>query len=359
MQRLRGLFGEEANIIHDDFTEAVIEGTFDFVIGNPPYNADGIKKVPTNSVREKKNDGRTMWVPFVKRSVSLLASNGYLLFIIPSIWMKPDKAGMYDFMTRHKLDKIRCLTNTQTNQVFSGEAQTPTCCVVLRCCKGDDKVELYDTNRQRYVGYQLRRDLPIPIFGVTVVRKFMSVVQKCGALSVKKTNMPPSGVSISPDPTPEHRFRNIKTCLLRDVDPTVVVNYSNQELAFAGIPKLVLAHKMYGFPYLDEKGEFGVSNRDNYVIAGRELAELRRLQAFLGTNTALYLFEATRYRMKYLEKYAFEFIPDITKLDDFPEIIDDASIARYFKLDKEDQAHIQGLHRKTYTFTPVLSITQN
>ena len=359
VERLRALFGESANIIHGDFTAAEIEGGFDFVVGNPPYNADGLKKVPTNSVRDKKNDGRTMWVPFVKRSVSLLNPDGYLLFIIPSIWMKPDKAGMYDFMTRHKLDKIRCLTNTQTNQVFSGEAQTPTCCVVLRSRETDNNVELYDTDRQLYVRHRLRDNLPIPLFGITIVRKFMAVARKCGSVAVKKTNMPQTGVSISPDPTPEHTHRNIKTCLLCNVDPTVIVNYSDKELAFAGVPKLVLAHKMYGFPYLDETGEFGISNRDNYVIAGRDLADLRRLKAFLGTRTVLYLFEATRYRMKYLEKYAFDLIPDITKLNDFPEIINDTSIAQYFGLDQEDQAHIQKLHRKAYTFSPTLSITQN
>ncbi len=357
VKRLYSLFGERANIIHADFTAAEIDSEFDFIIGNPPYNADGLKKVPTNSVREKKNDGRTIWIPFVKRSVSLLNPDGCLLFIIPSIWMKPDKAGMYSFMTRHKLDKIRCLTNTQTNKMFSGEAQTPTCCVVLRCRETDGNVDLYDTDRQLYIRYNLRDNFPIPLFGVTIIRKFMAVAQKWGSVTVKKTNMPPSGVSISPDPTPEHRYRNIKTCLLRDLDPTVIVNYSDSELAFAGIPKLVLAHKMYGFPYLDETGEFGISNRDNYVITGSELTDLRRLKAFLGTRTALYLFEATRYRMKYLEKYAFDFIPDITKIDDFPNVIDDASIAQYFGLDQEDQAYIQKLHRKAYTFSPVLSIT--
>ena len=151
-------------------------------------------------------------------------------------------------------------------------------CVVLRRCGTDGNVELYDTDREVYVGHRLRDNLPIPLFGITIVRKFMAVARKCGPITIKKTNMPPSGVSISPDPTPEHTYRNIKTCLLRDVDPTVIVNYSDSELAFAGVPKLVMAHKMYGFPYLDEMGEFGISNRDNYVIAGRDLADLRRLK---------------------------------------------------------------------------------
>ena len=65
---------------------------------------------------------------------------------------------------------------------------------------------------------------------------------------------------------------------------------------------------------------------------------------------ALYLFETARYRMKYLEKYAFEFIPDITQLPDFPSTttMNDETIADYFELDQQDRAHIRELHRKEY-----------
>jgi len=54
--------------------------------------------------------------------------------------------------------------------------------------------------------------------------------------------------------------------------------------------------------------------------------------------------------MKYLEKYAFEFIPDITRIDGFPATKDicDESIADFFKLSENDKLHIQQLHRKNY-----------
>ena len=42
------------------------------------------------------------------------------------------------------------------------------------------------------------------------------------------------------------------------------------------------------------------------------------------------MFEATRYRMKYLEKYIFNMIPDITVIPDFPSDINDKTIAMYF-----------------------------
>jgi hypothetical protein len=126
------------------------------------------------------------------------------------------------------------------------------------------------------------------------------------------------------------------------------MNYSDCPQAFHGQKKLVLAHKMYGFPYWDREGHYGISNRDNYVILNKTDQEFAQLAAFLSTKFALYLFEATRYRMRYLEKYAFEFIPDITRLVGFPQEISDESVADFFGLDATDKAHIRGLHKKNY-----------
>ena len=366
--KLREIFGPNANIIEGDYTTVSITNDFDFIIGNPPYNSSGIKKVPTNSKKDKKNDGRTVWNLFVKKSVSLLKPNGFLLFIIPSIWMKPDKAKMYNFMTERKLEKIKCLTNTETNKVFNGEAQTPTCIVLLKNCIKDGFTDLFDKNRDTYIHYKLHPLKPIPIFGSSLIQKLNKYVKKCGPLIVKKTNMPPIGVSISPNLSNEHIFKNIKTCLIASHDiiahavpehenlyyPNIIINYSNQELAFSGKIKLVLAHKMYGFPFLDYTGEYGISNRDNYVITDRSVKELEKLRDFLATKTALYIFESARYRMKYLEKYAFEYIPDITKLEDFPDEINDQTIAEYFHFDQHDINYIQTLHRKSYSFSPLI-----
>ena len=107
---------------------------------------------------------------------------------------------------------------------------------------------------------------------------------------------------------------------------------------------------MYGFPYIDATGRYGVSNRDNYVIVGRSLEQLEILRQFFSTKTALYIFEATRYRMKYLERYAFEFIPDITRMP-YVEPFTDVSIASRFGFDAEDISNIRNLHRKDYDFT--------
>ena len=109
---LKTTFGEESNIISTDFLTYLPEEAFDIVIGNPPFNFNGMKKVPTNSQLKKRHDGKTIWADFIKKSISLLKPNGLLLFIVPSIWMKPDRFKIYDYMMQFKIHKIHCFSRS-------------------------------------------------------------------------------------------------------------------------------------------------------------------------------------------------------------------------------------------------------
>tara|TARA_Y100000389_G_scaffold45802_1_gene40675 strand:+ start:72 stop:1466 length:1395 start_codon:yes stop_codon:yes gene_type:complete len=348
--KLKTVFGKHANIYHQNFLSDFHFPMFDYVIGNPPYNSNGMKKVPTNKLKKKKQDGQTIWLDFIKRAISLLKQNGRLLYIVPSLWMKPDKAMAYDYITQFKLHKICCLTNTETNKYFNREAQTPTCYFTLEKTDTDYQVLLYDNQRDKFINHKIENKGAIPLFAASVIQKLIKYVDKVGTIYIIKTNMPKKKSLFSQKPLKCYNYKNIKTCILNKLAPELVINYSNVKQAYADQPKLVLAHKMYGFPYVDELGEFGISNRDNYVIVERNVEELKILREFFSTKTALYIFEATRYRMKYLEKYAFEFIPDVTRLHDFPKVINDTTIAEYFGFDEIDKKNIQDYHKKPYNF---------
>jgi len=167
--KLREMFGEKANIFAGNFLE--LKGEFDYIIGNPPYNCNGIKKVPTNSKLSKKRDGQTIWIAFVRHSIKLLRENGSLLVIIPSIWMKPDKARTYHYLTSFKIRKLKCLTNTETNQYFKGEAQTPTCYFHLLNKPSDNVIDIFDKDLNRYIEYPFGVNEPLPVFGASVLKK--------------------------------------------------------------------------------------------------------------------------------------------------------------------------------------------
>ena len=355
---LRNTFGDDANIINTDFLSMKTNLTFDYVIGNPPYNSHGMKKVPTDTKKNKKNDGKTVWTSFTKQAISLLKPLGKLCFIVPSIWMKPDKARMYHYILSYKIEKLHCLSNTETNRKFKGKAQTPTCYFLLSKEETDYSIDIYDKDRQEYVKYEFDLGEPIPVFGQSVIKKLRPYLLLAKPIAVLKTNLPRKNSKLSDTRSKSYLYPNIRTCVIEKLQPKLIINYSDTPQAFSGKSKLVMAHKMYGFPYIDVSGTFGISNRDNYVVCDRTKEDMDIMKTFLSTKTALYLFEATRYRMKYLEKYAFKLIPDITQLTDFPDIINDVTIADYFGFDELDRQNIKMLHKKDYIFTPIGSNTQ-
>lgn len=369
---------------------------FDYIIGNPPYNSGGLKKVPTNTVQKKTSDGRTIWDKFIRHSVSLLKDEGYLSMIVPSIWMKPDKARMYDFMTQWRLHNIKTFTNTETNKIFKGQAQTPTCYFLLeKTYNNDDNnndntntntdidttisisngeinnsgniIGLYDIIHDKYVSYRLLERLPIPLIGCTIINKIsdtiLSKFPSIQTYTIKKTNTPSKKITISKNKSLECKYPNIRSCILRDKTiPELSIEYSNEPCDFYGVEKIVMAHKMYGFPFYDKEGKYGVSARDNYVITDLSGNEWHDACDFFNTKLARFLFESTRYRMKYLEKYVFEFIPHINQiLSLMPDMkeetdhiinhkiqINDNVLYKIFNLNKKELEYIKNFNTINY-----------
>jgi len=349
-EKMEENISKDANIIIADYITWVPQMNFDVIIGNPPYNSDGLKKTPTNKVLKKGEDGETLWIKFVKKSIDILKEGGYLCFIIPSIWLKPDRAKMYQYLSQYKIHKIKCFSNTETNKIFNNNAQTPSCIFLLQKITGDNKTLLYDKCYKTYMSYHFKNELPIPVHGVFLINKLKPYVEKYGSLEnrVIKTNCISTKIKINKEKTEEYSYKNVTTCLLDNNKATLVVNYSDIPCNYWGKKKLILAHKMYGFPYFDEFGEYGISSRDNYVMLNEDYKVLLRYQQLLSTKFAIYLFESTRYRMKYLEKYVFQFIPDISKIGDFPNNINDTSLCEYYGLNKAEQEEILKFNTKPY-----------
>jgi len=346
---LRYTFGLKANIFRGVFLSIKFPLVLDFIIGNPPYNTQGQQKVPTNTRLNKQHDGKTLWFEFIKKSISILVPGGSLCVIVPSLWLKPDKAKAYNYLTSFNIKKMHCISNTETNRLFKGNAQTPTCYFLLKKEPSDGYISLFDTHKPGYVSYPLRENIPIPVFAQSIIIKLIPFIEKGGCITVIKSNSPSKDIKLSNEtPTKTYPYKNIHTCTLNKRKAKLDIRCSNNPCAFYKKTKLVLAHKMYGFPYLDQIGAYGVSSRDNYIIIDKSQEDLERLQHFLSTKTAIYLFEATRYRMKYLEKYIFELIPDITKLEDFPKDINDENIAKYFNFTKTEQISIKTFNKRSY-----------
>lgn len=79
-------------LIQGDFLLADLTGLFDFVVGNPPYVRQEL--IPDTLMAEYRARYKTiydradLYIPFIERSLTLLAPKGHLGFICADRWMK-------------------------------------------------------------------------------------------------------------------------------------------------------------------------------------------------------------------------------------------------------------------------------
>jgi len=314
---LYDLFPYQKNISIQDFLQPLpnhFPKHFDIIIGNPPYQVNGMKPVPTQRIKTTTTKPKTMWTQFVRRSFELLQSKGYMSMIIPAIWLKPDKANIYSLLTSHNILHIHTLTNQQTNKLFKGQAQTPTTMITVQNAPHTQQpIMSHGLPVKERKTFKILLNKPIPLCYFSLVDFIISWMKQQQIPSlfnyVYKTNPVPKEY-LSKEPT---KYINIHTCVFKNKAPYLVKSYSIRPLQFQGVPKIIMAHKMYGCPYLDKQGTFGISSRDNYIIRSTNTILLLWLEQPIITK----LIDTTRYRMSYFEKYCFHWIPYITTKQHF------------------------------------------
>ena len=102
---------------------------------------------------------------------------------------------------------------------------------------------------------------------------------------------------------------------------------------------------MYGIPYYDKDKKYGISSRDNYVYIDEDDIKCRKIYSYLKTKLIIFLYETTRYRMCYLEKYVFEFIPNILNIPIYE--INDENIYKLFNISESEIKNIELFFNKT------------
>tara|TARA_Y100000591_G_C21815739_1_gene690627 strand:+ start:253 stop:1707 length:1455 start_codon:yes stop_codon:yes gene_type:complete len=373
---LKLLFGDKCHIYCDDVLTWEPNMHFDVIIGNPPFHLNHIKQVPTNhqekSVFEKS---KTIWPFFVKKGFHLLRNHGYMNMIIPSLWCKYDSYGIYDLLVPH-LKKLKLYNNTQVNMLFHYQAQTP--CSIFLAQKNniheEKKIhtfEHFDTISKQFMSFSLYKNKQsIPMNASNLCLRLFLMTQKYGSLEKHcvRSNMPSKKVSLSEEKSSVNFNQNIHSCILEksngDNFPTLVYKYSNIPCVFHNKPKLVLAHKMYGFPYYDKKGEFGISNRDNYIIYDYNDDDFLLMQSFTSSLLFIFLLECFKYRMKMIEPTIIDYIPNIANMEhkwnqNLTNTIEknDEFWFSYFSCTHEEKNHITSHFSKKYMRIPIIDKT--
>jgi hypothetical protein len=110
------IFGPNANICCCDFFENKNENEtqlFDVIICNPPF------QMAQQGERKGAHGNKTLWDKFIIKSFTLLKDNGFLGFINPSSWRRPENK-LYNLMTKqNQLLYLHIFGEKQTQQLFN------------------------------------------------------------------------------------------------------------------------------------------------------------------------------------------------------------------------------------------------
>lgn len=108
------IFGENANIYNVDTLKYDWSEKFDVIVGNPPYN-----------LPNSKLTGNNIWHKFVWKAFDLLKEGGYLTFVHPQGWRKPESKytknkGIFNKMTKEcKMMHLNIIEKSESLRIFN------------------------------------------------------------------------------------------------------------------------------------------------------------------------------------------------------------------------------------------------
>ncbi len=339
-------FGDKCNYYNEDYLTYNPDVKFDVIIGNPPYNANKTKDIPQRRNNLTDTHWFPVWKDFVHKSLDLLKDDGYLCFVTPASWLKPDAGGIHNLLTSYKIHRMHTMGSYETYKLFDKRAQIPCTFFLLQKKPTDNIIPIYEPWKNTYTPFKLQTpDKPIPMKHISILNKIFAFTEQHGSLGgfCLPTSSISRKVKYSNDGVLGFPYRNIKSCKLVDGKPVLVHNWSNKPGSFyqPGLPKLVLAHSVFGFPHLDSSGYDGVYGRGKFVFYGSH-DFLQALRTFLSLKSILYLYSATQYRMRFLDREIFGVLPDISQLPHFEYAkIDDQYVFSYFGFDDDEISLIE------------------
>ena len=304
---------------------------FDIVMGNPPFQGGAAKGKSTSKTRKHREElgveqgkHRNLWIPFVQKILTThLKKDGYLLFIHPIGWFKPERTGIHDLMLKHQLHTIRIYDMYQSMRRFSGKGKISVAYYLLENKPVTSKTIIID---------RLERKESLQLTEKTVlILAFNSIFSKIQAKSPlffegddHKVTSIPSNKCASGDKKQIHR--------ISEKGDITFVKTSNVH-PDQSVPKLILSGYHSPRFYFDKTGEYGlIGSHQNYFKGPK----LEKLDKFFNTKLSAVLLKHAKYDQEYIEP---GYYPDIR---DIPlDSITDETLATYYGFTDRERAQIE------------------
>ena len=282
---------------------------FDVIMGNPPYNKGGIKAPGSKNINSKKE---TIWTTFVEIAFPMLKENGFLMYIHPLSWLRRTSK-VHPILCEKNILWLKLMDASQSKIKIKGEIAISIYLIQNKINIDKSRTQInYEMKREDLYGTEMYyidgiKSIPLSYYGI--FEKLTKFIEKNSLeLKVEARTITSSGkkIGLPKKYTLEDKY-NVDTYTLKE---GLLVKKSKDYHPDASKNKIIIANKTNFSGMFVDKGKLGLTGSDKFYILGDDL---NKLMEFMNYKIFKVVLQFTKYRMYFLDKEAFEFIPDIRK----------------------------------------------
>lgn len=226
--------------------------SFDIIIGNPPYNSDGIKH------KGKKN----IYVFFVIKGLAILKKDGYMSYIHPPTYRIPNhkiqhtKTNLNKIYTTKKILCIKMFSIVKTKKMMNVMINVDY--IIIQNTANDEKYEtkIIDVNEKEYNRIILPNTF-ISNYGLNILNKLENSAKLNGNLKIVLTSEMHAQITSGDEYKNIHgiKRKGIKIC------------FSSLPHSLQNKRKLIInGIGSYNYVFYDERGEYGFTQSPVAII---------------------------------------------------------------------------------------------
>ena len=230
--------------------------SFDIIIGNPPYNSDGIKH------KGKKN----IYVFFVIKGLAILKKDGYMSYIHPPTYRIPNhkiqhtKTNLNKIYTTKKILCIKMFSIVKTKKLMNVMINVDY--IIIQNTANNEKYEtkIIDVNEKEYNRIILPNTF-IPNYGLTILNKLENNAKLNTHLNIVLTSEMHAQIIKNGD---EYKnIRNIHGIKKKGIK----ICFSSFPHSLQNKRKLIInGIGSYNYVFYDERGEYGFTQSPVAII---------------------------------------------------------------------------------------------
>jgi hypothetical protein len=297
---------------------------FDVVLGNPPYNKskDGTLKGGYG--------GRSLWDLFVVKSFeSWLKPNGFLVFIHPPSWRKPEHY-LWELIGRKQILYLKTYSKKEGNKIFG--CSTLVDYYVLKN-ENINRDTIIDGQDGKTYSINLNDWNFLPSGSFDNIRQILGKNEVLYSRTIYGTD--------------KKNITKLKT--EKNILP-VVHNmtkkyglgfvYSSEDKGHFGIPKVILSFGEFQYPYNDFKGEYGMS-QICYGLKINSKEEGDKIVSAINSSKFKEILKYTKWSTFQTDWRMFNYFkPDFWKYFELDNLVDENNNEQCFIIEYEEEIEI-------------------